>query len=125
MKTLSKAVVAIGVSLLVLSTVARADALDPGTDVFKVDAAGAYVYQQGFMPRETVEIDLSKTAMFVTDPQNDFLSEKSPAWGLVGDARANDSVTDLLSDRYGFARQHRFIHRASPRFSPPFVARRR
>jgi len=27
-----------------------------------------YVYQQAFMPRETVEIDLSKTAMFVTDP---------------------------------------------------------
>jgi nicotinamidase-related amidase len=43
-----------------------------------------YVYKQGFMPKETVEIDLSKTAMFVTDPQNDFLSEKSPAWGLVG-----------------------------------------
>ena len=36
------------------------------------------------MPKETVKIDLSKTAMFVTDPQNDFLSEKSPAWGLVG-----------------------------------------
>jgi nicotinamidase-related amidase len=43
-----------------------------------------YVYKQGFMPRETVKIDLAKTAMFVTDPQNDFLSEKSPAWGLVG-----------------------------------------
>ena len=40
-----------------------------------------YVYKQNFMPRETVEIDLAKTAMFVTDPQNDFLSEKSPAWG--------------------------------------------
>jgi hypothetical protein len=46
--------------------------------------SGDYVYKQGFMPRETVEIDLSKTAFFVTDPQNDFLSEKSPAWGLVG-----------------------------------------
>ena len=46
--------------------------------------AGDYVYKQKFMPKETVEIDLAKTAMFVTDPQNDFLSEKSPAWGLVG-----------------------------------------
>jgi nicotinamidase-related amidase len=46
--------------------------------------AGDYVYKQKFMPKETVEIELSKTAMFVTDPQNDFLSEKSPAWGLVG-----------------------------------------
>ncbi len=43
-----------------------------------------YVYKQSFMPRETVEIDLATTAMFVTDPQNDFLSEESPAWGLVG-----------------------------------------
>jgi nicotinamidase-related amidase len=46
--------------------------------------AADYVYKQTWMPKETVEIDLSKTAMFVTDPQNDFLSEKSPAWGLVG-----------------------------------------
>jgi nicotinamidase-related amidase len=45
---------------------------------------GDYVYKQSFMPKETVEIDLATTAMFVTDPQNDFLSEKSPAWGLVG-----------------------------------------
>ena len=45
---------------------------------------GGYVYKQSFMPKETVKIDLKKTAMFVTDPQNDFLSEKSPAWGLVG-----------------------------------------
>jgi nicotinamidase-related amidase len=46
--------------------------------------AADYVYKQTWMPKEKVEIDLSKTAMFVTDPQNDFLSEKSPAWGLVG-----------------------------------------
>ena len=45
---------------------------------------GDYVYKQTWMPKETVKIDLSKTAFFVTDPQNDFLSEKSPAWGLVG-----------------------------------------
>ncbi len=42
-----------------------------------------YVYKQSFMPRETVKIDLSTTALFVTDPQNDFLSKESPAWGLV------------------------------------------
>lgn len=46
--------------------------------------SGDYVYKQKFMPTETVKLDLSKTALFVTDPQNDFLSEKSPAWGLVG-----------------------------------------
>jgi nicotinamidase-related amidase len=46
--------------------------------------ADDYVYQQDFMPKETVKIELATTAMFVTDPQNDFLSEDSPAWGLVG-----------------------------------------
>jgi len=51
-----------------------------------ISTAGAadYVYKQTWMPKETVKLDLSKTALFVTDPQNDFLSEKSPAWGLVG-----------------------------------------
>jgi nicotinamidase-related amidase len=60
--------------------------LVPSLGLF-AESSGAeqgYVYQQKFMPRETVKIDLKKTAMFVTDPQNDFLSEKSPAWGLVG-----------------------------------------
>lgn len=40
------------------------------------DTAGSkYVYQQKFIPRQIIEIDLSKTAIFITDPQNDFISE--------------------------------------------------
>jgi nicotinamidase-related amidase len=53
-----------------------------------------YVYQQEFMPKETVEIDLAKTAMFVTDPQNDFLSKESPAWGLVGPTVIKNKVVE-------------------------------
>jgi nicotinamidase-related amidase len=53
-----------------------------------------YVYKQRFMPRETVKIDLSKTAMFVTDPQNDFLSKESPAWGLVGPTVIRNKVVE-------------------------------
>jgi len=53
-----------------------------------------YVYKQSFMPRETVKIDLSKTALFVTDPQNDFLSEDSPAWGLVGPTVTKHKVVE-------------------------------
>ena len=84
MKNVTKTVAAISASLFMLSSVAQADQLDPGSNFVKVDKTGAYVYKQGFMPKETVKIDLSKTAMFVTDPQNDFLSKESPAWGLVG-----------------------------------------
>jgi nicotinamidase-related amidase len=56
--------------------------------------SGDYVYKQGFMPRETVEIDLATTGLFVTDPQNDFLSEKSPAWGLVGPTVTKHKVVE-------------------------------
>ena len=56
--------------------------------------SGDYVYKQSFMPRETVEIDLATTGLFVTDPQNDFLSEKSPAWGLVGPTVTKHKVVE-------------------------------
>ena len=60
----------------------------------KIDANGNYVYQQEFMPKETVKIDLAKTGMFVTDPQNDFLSEGSPAWELVGPTVIKNQVVE-------------------------------
>jgi biuret amidohydrolase len=56
--------------------------------------ADEYVYKQSFMPKETVKIDLATTALFVTDPQNDFLSEKSPAWGLVGETVTKNKVVE-------------------------------
>jgi nicotinamidase-related amidase len=66
---------------------------------------GDYVYRQDFMPRETVEIDLSKTAMFVTDPQNDFLSEESPAWGLVGPTVIKHKVVEKEKTLKGLAKE--------------------
>ena len=57
-------------------------------------SAENYVYQQKFMPTETVQIDLAKTALFVTDPQNDFLSKESPAWGLVGPTVIKNKVVE-------------------------------
>jgi nicotinamidase-related amidase len=53
-----------------------------------------YVYKQSFMPKETVKIDLATTALFVTDPQNDFLSKESPAWGLVGSTVTKHKVVE-------------------------------
>ena len=44
-----------------------------------------YVYKQDFIPVEKIEIDLETTAVFITDPQNDFLSEGGAAWALVGE----------------------------------------
>jgi nicotinamidase-related amidase len=64
-----------------------------------------YVYKQEFMPRETVKLDLAKTAMFVTDPQNDFLSEKSPAWGLVGPTVIRNKVVEKEKELKALAKE--------------------
>jgi nicotinamidase-related amidase len=56
--------------------------------------ANGYVYQQRFMPTETLEIDLDKTAIFITDPQNDFISEGGGAWPLVGENIISGKVVE-------------------------------
>ena len=56
-----------------------------------------YVYKQDFIPVEKIEIDLEKTAVFITDPQNDFLSEGGAAWALVGEGVVNDMVVEHQS----------------------------
>lgn len=43
-----------------------------------------------------MKIDKKTTALVVTDPQNDFLSEDGAAWGLVGDSvRENNTIANL------------------------------
>lgn len=56
-----------------------------------------YVYKQDFIPVEKIEIDLETTAVFITDPQNDFLSEGGAAWALVGEGVTNDKVVEHQS----------------------------
>ena len=84
MKSRTRRLLAVLIALVgvaVYATTASADSHD-------------YVYKQSFMPKETVEIDLSTTALFVTDPQNDFLSKESPAWGLVGPTVTKHKVVE-------------------------------
>jgi len=53
-----------------------------------------YIYQQDFLQKEILELDLKKTALFITDPQNDFLSEGGAAWELVGEQVVADKVVE-------------------------------
>lgn len=41
---------------------------------------------EGGLPAVPFEIDFERTAVVVTDPQIDFLSEKGVAWGVVGES---------------------------------------
>lgn len=48
------------------------------------------------LPDPGMEIDIPRTALVVTDPQNDFLSPKGATWGVVGKSvEANETVVHL------------------------------
>jgi nicotinamidase-related amidase len=48
------------------------------------------------LPNPGLEIDPSRTALIVTDPQNDFLSPNGVAWGVVGKSvEANHTVANI------------------------------
>ena len=48
------------------------------------------------LPNPGLEIDPSRTALVVTDPQNDFLSPNGVAWGVVGKSvEANHTVGNI------------------------------
>lgn len=50
------------------------------------------------LPDPGMEIDLERTALVITDPQNDFLSKDGVAWGIVGEnVTANNTVENLES----------------------------
>lgn len=53
---------------------------------------------QAQLPDPGLNVDRSRTALVVTDPQNDFLSPSGVAWGLVGrNVTANHTVENIES----------------------------
>jgi nicotinamidase-related amidase len=50
------------------------------------------------LPIPGLEVEAGRTAVVITDPQNDFLHEKGVAWGVVGEsARENDTIANLTN----------------------------
>jgi nicotinamidase-related amidase len=48
------------------------------------------------LPDPGLEIDLQRTAVVITDPQNDFLSPEGATWGVVGESvEANNTVANI------------------------------
>lgn len=57
---------------------------------------GGLAYAQ--LPNPGVDFDLERTALVVTDPQNDFLSEEGATWKVVGkNVEANNTVENIES----------------------------
>ena len=63
---------------------------------FIVPGAGLAFAQGDGLPETSFEITKDRTALLVTDPQNDFLSPKGVAWGVVGKSvKANGTVEHI------------------------------
>lgn len=50
------------------------------------------------LPRPGFEIDPNRTALVITDPQRDFLSEDGVVWGVVGESVVANRTVDHLAD---------------------------
>ncbi|KRS16504.1 cysteine hydrolase [Roseovarius indicus] len=48
------------------------------------------------LPQIDMEIDLKRTALVVTDPQVDFLSEEGVTWGVVGESVTEQGTVDNI-----------------------------
>ena len=57
---------------------------------------GLTVLIRAQLPNPGLEIDLENTALVLTDPQNDFLSDEGVAWGVVGaNVTENNTVENI------------------------------
>lgn len=72
----------LGLALILIPSLAAAQLPDPGMDV-----------------------DLGRTALVVTDPQNDFLSEKGVTWGVVGESVKENKTVEHIEALFKAAKK--------------------
>jgi nicotinamidase-related amidase len=66
-----------------------------------------------------MDINKSNTAVLVTDPQNDFLSEKGVTWQLVGDSVKENKTIDNIERLFKAAKKNGFEVFISPHYYYP------
>ena len=66
-----------------------------------------------------VDINISDTAVLVTDPQNDFLSEQGATWELVGGSVTDNNTIENLEQLFKAAKDNGFQVFISPHYYYP------
>lgn len=66
-----------------------------------------------------MDINKSDTAVLVTDPQNDFLSEKGVTWQLVGDSVKENKTIENIERLFQAAKKNGFEVFVSPHYYYP------
>jgi nicotinamidase-related amidase len=64
-------------------------------------------------------IDKENTAVLITDPQNDFLSEKGVTWQLVGDSVKENKTVDNIERLFKTAKENGYEVFISPHYYYP------
>ena len=66
-----------------------------------------------------MELNPENTAVLVTDPQNDFLSEQGVTWGLVGDSVQENHTVEHIEQLLKAAKEHGFEVLSPPTTTTP------
>ena len=71
------------------------------------------------LPPSDMKIDLSRTALVVTDPQNDFLSPKGVTWGVVGKSVTQHNTVGNIDKLFKAAKDKGMTVAVSPHYYYP------
>ena len=67
-------------------------------------------------PTPGMTIDPERTALLVTDPQNDFLSPDGVTWGLVGENVVENNTVENIETLFRVAKDHGMPVFVSPHY---------
>lgn len=71
------------------------------------------------LPNPGMEIDAARTAVVITDPQNDFLSPKGVTWGVVGESVTENNTVENLDRLMRAAKKDGYELFVSPHYYYP------
>jgi len=71
------------------------------------------------LPDPGVEIVLGRTALLITDPQNDFLSPKGVTWGVVGKSVTDNNTVENIESLFAAAKANDIPVFISPHYYYP------
>ena len=71
------------------------------------------------LPASDMKLDLSRAALVVTDPQNDFLSPKGVAWGVIGASVEEHNTVENIETLFRTAKDHAITVAVSPHYYFP------
>ena len=67
------------------------------------------------LPDPGFEVD-AKTAIVITDPQNDFLSPDGATWGVVGESVMRNNTVENLDQLFKIAKEENITVFVSPHY---------